>query len=213
MFFTWYYPIGLFRNAEPTDAVTERGGLMFLFILTFMLFTSTFTDLIVAGMESAETAGNVAQLMFSMTLIFCGVLASPQTLPGFWIFMYRVSPFTYLVDGVMSTALANTKVKCASIEYLHFDPPSGMNCGDYLKPYISAAGGYLIDSNATSDCSLCPMADTNSFLAQVNSHYSDRWRNFGIMWAYIAFNVVGAVFMYWLVRVPKNSGVKKAKKE
>lgn len=72
IFFCWYYPIGLYRNAEPTDAVTERGGLMFLFILTFLLFTSTFTDLVVAGIESAETAGNVAQLMFSLTLIFCG---------------------------------------------------------------------------------------------------------------------------------------------
>ncbi len=69
---TWYYPIGLYRNAEPTDAVTERGALMFLFIWTFMLFTSTFTHFIVAGIETAETAGNLANLMFSLTLIFCG---------------------------------------------------------------------------------------------------------------------------------------------
>lgn len=72
MFFCWYYPIGLYKNAQPTNAVTERGGLMFLFIQMFLLFTSTFTDLVVAGIETAETAGNVAQLMFSMTLIFCG---------------------------------------------------------------------------------------------------------------------------------------------
>lgn len=72
IFFCWYYPIGLYRNAEPTDAVTERGALMFLFILTFLLFTSTFTDLVVAGIETAETAGNIANIMFSLTLIFCG---------------------------------------------------------------------------------------------------------------------------------------------
>jgi ABC-type multidrug transport system permease subunit len=133
--------------------------------------------------------------------------------------MYRVSPFTYLVDGMMSTGLANTKVVCASIEYLHFDPPSGKTCGDYMAPYINgspgvpAAGGYLLNDNATSDCSFCPIADTNVFLASVSSHYADRWRNFGIMWAFIVFNIFGAVFMYWLVRVPKNSGVKKTKKE
>lgn len=74
IFVSWYYPIGLFRNAVPTHAVHERGALMFLFIQTFMLFTSTFTDLIIAGMESAETAGNVAQLMFSLCLIFCGLV-------------------------------------------------------------------------------------------------------------------------------------------
>jgi hypothetical protein len=28
MYVCWYYPIGLYRNAEPTDAVAERGALM-----------------------------------------------------------------------------------------------------------------------------------------------------------------------------------------
>lgn len=61
IYFGWYYPIGLytcasfstrtssfpfsrfaFSNATPTGAVTERGGLMFLLIWMFMLFTSTY---------------------------------------------------------------------------------------------------------------------------------------------------------------------------
>ncbi len=42
MFFCWYYPIGLYRNAEPTGAVNERGALVFLFVWAFMMFTSTF---------------------------------------------------------------------------------------------------------------------------------------------------------------------------
>lgn len=72
MYFCWYYPIGMYKNAIPEHQVAERGALMFLMILTFMWFASTFTDMIVAGMDSAETAGNVAQLLFSLTLIFCG---------------------------------------------------------------------------------------------------------------------------------------------
>ena len=46
IFFCWYYPIGMYRNAIPAHQVHERGGLMFLFILAFMLFTSTFTDMV-----------------------------------------------------------------------------------------------------------------------------------------------------------------------
>ena len=72
IFVTWYYPIGLQRNAEAAGQVTERSGLMFLFVWSFLLFTSTFTDMVVAGMETAENAGNVANLLFSLTLIFCG---------------------------------------------------------------------------------------------------------------------------------------------
>lgn len=71
-FFCWYYPIGMYKNAIPDHQVHERGALMFLLILEFMLFASTFTHMIIAGMETSETAGNVAQLLFSLTLIFCG---------------------------------------------------------------------------------------------------------------------------------------------
>lgn len=90
MYFCWYYPVGLYRNAEPTDAVTERGGLMFLYILTFLLFSGTFSTFIIAGFETAEAGGNIANLLFTLCLIFCGVLATSDSLPRFWIFM--VSP-------------------------------------------------------------------------------------------------------------------------
>lgn len=72
IYFTWYYPIGYYRNAIPTDAVHLRGALMFLYIEMFMLFTSTFAIMIVAGIDTAETAGNIANLLFLMCLIFCG---------------------------------------------------------------------------------------------------------------------------------------------
>ncbi|KAJ9635209.1 Multidrug resistance protein [Coniosporium tulheliwenetii] len=188
IFFCWYYPIGLYRNAQPTDSVTERGGLMFLLIWTFLLFTSTFTDMVIAGIETAETGGNLANLAFSLCLVFCGVLASPESLPGFWIFMYRVSPFTYLVSAMLSTAVADTNVVCAANELLRFQPPSGQTCAQYLAPYISAAGGYLQNPDATADCNFCALSSTNTFLASVSSYYSEAWRNFGIMWAFIVFN-------------------------
>ncbi|MCJ1478445.1 hypothetical protein MMC13_007125 [Lambiella insularis] len=212
IFVCWYYPIGLYRNAEATNAVHERGGLMFLFILAFLLFTSTFTDMVIAGLEDAETGGNIANLLFSLSLIFCGVLAGPTALPGFWIFMYRVSPFTYLVSGMLSTAVANTDIVCASYEYLHFDPPANTNCSSYMANYIDLTGGYLQNPSATTACSFCAESSTNTFLAQFNSYYDQRWRNFGIMWVYIAFNVFAALGLYWLARVPKKVKAEKKKK-
>ncbi|KAL1851111.1 Multidrug resistance protein [Paecilomyces lecythidis] len=209
LFFCWYYPIGLYKNAEPTNAVTERGGLMWLLVLSFLMFTSTFAHMVIAGIDSAETGGNIANLMFSLCLIFCGVLATPKTMPGFWIFMYRVSPFTYLVESMLSTGVANADVVCASNEYLHFDPPAGQTCGDYMQKYISLAGGYLTDTNATSDCSYCSIKSTNTFLSAISASFSHAWRDFGLLWVYIVFNIAAAVFLYWLVRVPKKSEVAK----
>jgi ATP-binding cassette subfamily G (WHITE) protein 2 (PDR) len=218
IFFCWYYPIGMYQNAVPENQVHERGALMFLLIWVFLIFTSTFTHMAIAGVETAEVGGNIANLAFSMSLIFCGVLASPTAFPGFWIWMYRVSPFTYLVDAMLSTGIANTNVTCASNEYLNFQTPSG-SCGAYMQPYINTFGGYLLDPEATDNCTFCAIRSTNVFLASVSSSYSHRWRNFGIMWVYVVFNVFAALALYWFLRMPKGAtkgeakGALKEKKE
>ncbi|KAL8375071.1 hypothetical protein RB599_001686 [Gaeumannomyces hyphopodioides] len=215
MFFCWYYPVGLYRNAIPAGQVVERGGLMFLYLWIFLIFTSTFTDLMIAGFETAEAGGNIANLLFTLCLIFCGVLANPSTIPNFWIFMYRVSPFTYIVSGMLSIAVANTRVDCAANEFMHFDPPRGSTCAEYMGIYANVTGGYLQPGteSRTSDCSLCPIGDTNIFLQGVQSSYADRYRNFGLLFVYVAFNIAAALFVYWLVRVPKKklTGDKKKK--
>lgn len=124
--------------------------------------------------------------------------------------MYYVSPFTYLVSGMLSAGVANTDVTCASNEYLSFQPPGNQTCGQYMQQYIQTAqAGYLLDEGATSNCQFCPLDSTNQFLAQVDIYWKDAWRNFGIMWAYIIFNLFAALFLYWLIRVPKKSNKKK----
>lgn len=205
MFVCWYYPVGLQNNAFEAGQGTERGALMFLLLLAFLLFTSTFSDMIIAAFDTAENGGNIANLLFMLCLIFCGVLASPDTFPRFWIFMYRLSPFTYLTSAMLSTAVANSLVTCASNEYVQFKPPQNMTCGTYMDLYINGAkaGGYLENDNATDMCNYCSIRETNVYLASVGAYYEDRWRNFGILWAFIIFNVFGALAMYWLTRVPK----------
>jgi len=119
--------------------------------------------------------------------------------------MYRVSPFTYLISAILSVGLANAPVRCSKIELLNFDPLPGTKCGTYLESYITAAGGYVTNSDATSACSFCPVAKTDDFLKSLRIYYNERWRNFGIMWIYVVFNVSAAVFLYWLFRLPKKS--------
>ena len=70
VFICWYYPIGLFHNAGPD--ISERGALMFLLIWSYCLFTSTFSHMMVAGIEHIGTAVNLAQLLYMLSLIFCG---------------------------------------------------------------------------------------------------------------------------------------------
>ncbi|SMY27542.1 unnamed protein product [Zymoseptoria tritici ST99CH_1A5] len=207
VFACWYYPIGLQQNAIDAGQTGERAILMFLFILAFFNFAGTFTSMAVALMSTAESAGNITNLLFSLSLIFCGVLATPQALPGFWIFMYRISPLTYLVSGVLSVGLANTRIHCLDEELLHFSAPPSTNCSTYLAPYIQLEGGYLqeVPDSNPAQCVFCTGSQTNIFLKSVSAQYGDRWRNLGIVWAYVAFNLVATVIFYWLARVPKKS--------
>lgn len=205
MFFCYYYPVGLYRNAIPTDEVHLRGAIYFLFMLQFMLFTSTFTNMIISGLERADQGGNIANLLFSLSLVFSGVLAPPKVLPGFWMFMHRVSPLTYLIGGLLTTGLGNAPVNCAENEYLTFQPPASQTCEDFMRPLIETdrVGGYLREAGATENCAYCAFDDSNDFLANFGMSYGDVWRNFGLLWIYIIVNIGGAIFFYWLARVPK----------
>ncbi|CAK7198611.1 Multidrug resistance protein [Sporothrix eucalyptigena] len=203
MFVCVYYPIGMNKNAEPAGQVAERGALMWLLFWQFLMFTCTFAHACIAITDTAESGGNLANVLFMLCLIFCGVLRTPATMPGFWIFMYRISPFTYLISSMLSTGLANTNVVCSANEYIVFDPPSGQTCSDYMASYISQAGGYLQDPSAISNCNFCTVSDTNVFLTSISSSYAHRWRDFGIGMVYIVVNLAASLALYWLVRMPK----------
>lgn len=138
------------------------------------------------------------------------VLAGPKDLPGFWIFMYRVNPFTYIVEGFLGTTLANAPVTCADSEILTFSSPEGSTCAEYMTAYINRVGGQLVNfSQDGYECSFCPITDTNAFLASISVDWENRWRDFGLLWVYIGFNIVATAVFYWSARVPKNSRIKK----
>ncbi|CAK7210420.1 Multidrug resistance protein [Sporothrix eucalyptigena] len=207
VFLPFYYLVGMEHNADPTHSVAERGGLMFLFLWVFLLFESSFADMVVAGAPTAELGATLALLLFAFCLIFCGVMVPASSLPGFWTFMYRVSPLTYLIGGLLATGVAQTAVHCSDLELLTFQPPANTTCADYMAPYMQLAGGSLSNPDAVypTSCEFCSLATTDAYLATVNIFYSDRWRNFGLLWAYVVFNIAAALGLYWLARAPKAS--------
>lgn len=123
--------------------------------------------------------------------------------------MYRVSPFTYLISAMLSTAVSDAPAACSDTELKLINPPSGQTCQEYLGPFLEEAGGTLDNGSATSHCQYCGIENTNSFLNQLSINTNDDWRNFGLMWVYIVFNIAAALALYWLGRMPHNWGKKK----
>lgn len=104
--------------------------------------------------------------------------------------MYHVSPYTYLVEGLLASAVGNEDINCADIEYVKLTPPSGQTCSQYLQSFINSAGGYVLNGSATDECAYCPFRTTNEFLSNnFNIEYYHRWRDVGIFVGFIAINV------------------------
>ncbi|KAF5845320.1 hypothetical protein GGP41_002938 [Bipolaris sorokiniana] len=194
-FVCFYYPV------VGANQSSERQGLALLFSIQLLLYTSTFAAMTIAALPNAETASGLVALLTLMSILFNGVMQPPSQLPGFWIFMYRVSPFTYWIAGLVSTMSAGRPVVCSATEVLRFDPPSNQTCGAYLDAFAARAGGVIQNPDATADCRYCSLKTTDQFLASTRIFYSERWRNFGIVCAFIVFNAFMAILMYYLFRV------------
>ncbi|PYH99374.1 hypothetical protein BO71DRAFT_369301 [Aspergillus ellipticus CBS 707.79] len=192
---SYYYPI------YGANQASHRQGLMLLFVVQFYMFTSTFAALVISALPDAETGGSIATLMFMMALTFNGVMQPPQALPGFWIFMYRVSPLTYLIAGITATGLHGRGIQCATEEMSVFNPPSGQTCGQYMAQYLQTAAGQLYNPTATQGCQYCQLQNADQYLASSEIFYGQRWRNFGVGWAYVGFNIMGTVALYYMFRV------------
>lgn len=123
--------------------------------------------------------------------------------------MYHLSPYTYLIEGVLgqgshalmfvkfqaftytsNIAIGKQDVDCTPVELVTLTPPSGQTCGTYMQQYISSAGGYLTNPDASSACKFCSVRTTDQFLeANFNIEYSRHWRDFGFVLVFVAFNV------------------------
>ncbi|KAI0889730.1 ABC-2 type transporter-domain-containing protein [Annulohypoxylon maeteangense] len=199
VFASVYYPITGIQSPD-------RQGLVLLFIIQFFLYSSTFAHMTVAALPNAETAGALVTLLVLMSLIFCGVFQTPTALPGFWIFMYRLSPFTYWIGGIVGTQLHDRHVDCSVTETSIFDPRPGQDCQTYMADFLYPNGtalGYLQNPNATEACRYCSLSKADDFLAPSGIYWDDRWRNFGLVWVYIVFNVMVTVGTYYLFRVAR----------
>ncbi|OQD76097.1 hypothetical protein PENDEC_c005G05946 [Penicillium decumbens] len=186
-----------------TGQGAEQRGLIMLFIVQFFIYAASMAQFVVSAIPEPTLGAMLATLMFGLSFIFNGVLQPPSALPGFWIFMYRVSPFTYYISGIASTALHGRGVSCSAAELSVFDPPAGQTCQEYMTKYEQMSTGTLteVSKNATSNCEWCSITLADQYLAGREIYFGDRWRNYGIFWCYFIFNIFGAILLYYLFRV------------
>jgi len=196
-FLPWFNAVNFYRYWPETTSKSTRGFYMWLMLMFFEMWVSTFGQAIAALAPNPQTASSLTTLFAAFVILFCGIFQPYNQLISFWHWIYRVSPYTYIVSGLISTALHGVPVNCAPHEMTHFSPPSGQTCGEYAGAF-SRIRGNLLNPGARENCTYCRYKDGDEYLATLNMNYGDHWRNTGLLAAYVAFNMAMAFLFFYL---------------
>ena len=102
---------------------------------------------------------------FTFIASFCGVVVPYPALPHFWqSWMYWLTPFHYLLEGLVGVITHNVPVRCIDREESRFSTPAGMNCQDYAGSFAEKAGGYVRDAG-NGMCSFCQYSTGNQYVS------------------------------------------------
>jgi ATP-binding cassette subfamily G (WHITE) protein 2 (PDR) len=77
----FYYPV------VGANQASIRQVLILLFSVQLLIYASAFAQMTIAALPDAQTAAGLVTLFTFMSILFSGVLQSPDLLPGFWIFV------------------------------------------------------------------------------------------------------------------------------
>ena len=184
-FFLPLYYIPGFQTAS------SRAGYQFFMILITEVFSVTLGQMISALTPSTFIAVLFNPFVIINFALFCGVAIPKPQIPKFWrAWLYQLDPFTRLIGGMVVTELHDRPVVCTDTELNRFTAPAGQTCGTYMAEYFANGGaGYIVD-NATSACEYCAYKVGDQFYSVFDLQYENRWRDLGILAAFIGSNLV-----------------------
>ncbi|KAK5044842.1 hypothetical protein LTR84_010380 [Exophiala bonariae] len=187
---------GIIGYRSSTSSFTS--GFVLLCILLFELYYVSFGQAIAAFAPNELLASLLVPLFFLFVVSFCGVVVPPMQLPYFWSsWMYKLSPFTYILEAMLGAIVHAEPVQCNEQEFARFPAPPGQTCQSYVQPFIDEAGGY-VQTASDGLCEFCQFANGDQFARGFSVYYSNIWRDFGIFCAFIIFNYAVVYFATYL---------------
>ncbi|KAF3025191.1 hypothetical protein E8E15_002689 [Penicillium rubens] len=180
----------------PRDSFSS--GYVWMSLMLFEVYYIGLGQFIAALAPNELFASLLVPTFFTFIASFCGVVVPYPALPHFWqSWMYWLTPFHYLLEGLVGVITHNVPVRCIDREESRFSTPAGMNCQDYAGSFAEKAGGYVRDAG-NGMCSFCQYSTGNQYAKSLNVFYSHKWRDYGILWAYIIFNFALVFAFSWL---------------
>ncbi|OBZ88633.1 ABC transporter G family member 21 [Choanephora cucurbitarum] len=195
----YYWTVG-FTNAS------DRAGYFFLHFIAYLSHSVSSGYAIAAACESMSLPGIINPVYLTILYNFTGLFTPPSAMPRFWSsWMYWLDPYHYFIEGLVTNALDGVKVECGNDDVIKIKSPPGQTCGQYMSEYFASGGlGYVTNPDSTDYCNYCQYSTGNEYYeTRIGWSFSNRWRNFGILWIFTAFNICLFVLFTYLLRKPK----------
>lgn len=170
----------------------SRAGYQYFMVLITELFAVTLGQVLASISPSSFVASQFDPFIVITFALFCGVTIPAPQMPGFWrAWLYQLDPFTRLIGGTVTTALADLPVNCDPSELNTFTAPPNQTCGEYMDTFfnLEKGAGYIVD-NATNVCQYCAYKVGNQFYEPLGFTFDHRWRDLGIFLAFVGSNLI-----------------------
>ena len=194
----WYWMIQF-----PSDS--KRAAYSWGLYMLYQLYYSTFGQAMAAISPNAMIASILFSTFFSFVVLFCGVVQPPPQLPYFWSsWMFYLSPFTWIVEGILGNAIGGVDVQCLVEEMNQVNPPPGKDCHSWLDPFTTgpnARGYWKPNPKNDGSCLYCQYQKGDDYLSSVWLNANHRFADLGIILAYTAFNTALVFALFYLFRV------------
>jgi ATP-binding cassette, subfamily G (WHITE), member 2, SNQ2 len=156
----WYYMVGYF-------IASERAGYAFLMYELYHIFVASLAQLISSVFPTIAAAQVATGFVWLMVNTFNGPLSPPPLTPKGWRWFYNVSPLFYFVESLATNAMHALDIRCSASQVSVFHTPVNQTCGEYTASFfsLSSSTGYLLDENATGDCSYCQYANGDQYVS------------------------------------------------
>lgn len=205
VFFAAIFMCGFYWTTGMENT-SQACGYFYITFVAVVCWAVTLGFVIAAIAELPTMAAVINPLFISILILFCGLMQPVSQMPKFWSsWIYWIDPFHYYIEGLAVNELANIKVECSDKDLLRFYPPPGQSCDEYTKAFFATPGvtGYLANPNAVQpeQCAYCTYRSGPDFYQTVLEwDASHKWRNFGILIAFFAFNYILFVILVYFRR-------------
>ena len=176
--------------------------------MLFQLYFTSFAQALAFIAPNVMLASILFATFFSFVVVFCGVVQPPSELPYFWHeWMFPLSPFTHIIEGMMGNTLHGQPVRCNPDDFNQIVPPAGQSCQQYLSNFTSTladpavVGHGYFEEGPNGVCNYCSMREGEDYLRSIELSSANRFKDLGYLVAYIAFNYLVAFALYYLFRV------------